>query len=191
MDHLEKILNQAMAFTSEYSIFFLLGFAIVIIALIICIAILYSRLGRLQDSYDDFMRGKDGSSLEEIMKKIVEDNKKVKRQCKLDIQEIATMKKNLKETYKKIGIMKYDTFRGMSGKLSFSVALLDGADSGFILSSMHTQDGCYSYLKEIIHGESHTTLSNEERDALNMALNYDNNEEAAEEAAQETAEAAE
>ena len=60
----------------------------------------------------------------------------------------------------------------MSGKLSFSLALLDGDDSGFVLSSMHTQDGCYSYLKEIIHGQSHATLSNEERDALEMALNY-------------------
>lgn len=30
----------------------------------------------------------------------------------------------------------------------------------------------YSYLKEIIHGQSHATLSNEERDALEMALNY-------------------
>ena len=82
------------------------------------------------------------------------------------------MKKGLKATYKKIGIMKYDTFRGMAGKLSFSLALLDGDDSGFVLSSMHTQDGCYSYLKEIIHGQSHATLSNEERDALEMALNY-------------------
>mgnify|MGYP000323300127 FL=1 len=36
--------------------------------------------------------------------------------------------------------MKYDTFRGMAGKLSFSLALLDGDDSGFVLSSMHTQD---------------------------------------------------
>ena len=89
-----------------------------------------------------------------------------------NIDEIISMKKGLKATYKKIGIMKYDTFRGMAGKLSFSLALLDGDDSGFVLSSMHTQDGCYSYLKEIIHGQSHATLSNEERDALEMALNY-------------------
>lgn len=167
-----EFLQKAIEFTREYSIFFMLGFAIVIIILIICLAILYSKVGSLQDSYDDFMKGKDGKSLEDIMKRIVEDNKKVKLQCKHDIDAIVEMKKGLKETYKKIGIMKYDTFRGMSGKLSFSVALLDGDNSGFVLSSMHTQDGCYSYLKEIIHGESHATLSNEERDALNMALNY-------------------
>ena len=57
---------------------------------------------------------------------VVEDNERVKIQCKRDIDEIISMKKGLKATYKKIGIMKYDTFRGMAGKLSFSLALLDG-----------------------------------------------------------------
>lgn len=167
-----EIIQKAMEFTQQFSLFFLVGIVIVIIALVIWIAVIHSRLNEMTEKYEDFMKGKDGKSLEEIMKRIVEDNKKVKLQCKHDIDAIIDMKKGLKETYKKIGIVKYDTFRGMSGKLSFSVALLDGADSGFVLSSMHTQDGCYSYLKEIIHGESHATLSNEERDALNMALNY-------------------
>lgn len=167
-----EILNQAMEFTKEYSMFFLLGMFIVILILVIWMAVMNSRMKELQSAYDDFMKGNDGRSLEGILKNVVEDNKRVKLQCKRDIEEIISMKKGLKATYKKIGIMKYDTFRGMSGKLSFSLALLDGDNSGFILSSMHTQDGCYSYLKEIIHGESHATLSNEERDALAMALNY-------------------
>lgn len=167
-----EILNQAMEFTQQYSLFFLAGMFVVILILVICMTVMNSRMKELQSAYDDFMRGSDGKSLEGILKTIVEDNKRVKIQCKRDIDEIISMKKGLKATYKKIGIMKYDTFRGMAGKLSFSLALLDGDDSGFILSSMHTQDGCYSYLKEIIHGESHATLSNEERDALTMALNY-------------------
>ena len=161
-----EILNQAMEFTQQYSLFFLAGMFVVILILVICMTVMNSRMKELQSAYEDFMRGSDGKSLEGILKTIVEDNKRVKIQCKRG------MKKGLKATYKKIGIMKYDTFRGMAGKLSFSLALLDGDDSGFILSSMHTQDGCYSYLKEIIHGESHATLSNEERDALTMALNY-------------------
>lgn len=167
-----EILNQAMEFTQQYSLFFLAGMFVVILILVICMTVMNSRMKELQAAYDDFMRGNDGKSLEGILKTVVEDNKRVKIQCKRDIDEIISMKKGLKATYKKIGIMKYDTFRGMAGKLSFSLALLDGDDSGFVLSSMHTQDGCYSYLKEIIHGQSHATLSNEERDALEMALNY-------------------
>ena len=149
-----------MEFTQQYSLFFLAGMFVVILILVICMTVMNSRMKELQAAYDDFMRGNDGKSLEGILKTVVEDNKRVKIQCKRDIDEIISMKKGLKATYKKIGIMKYDTFRGMSGKLSFSIALLD------------TQDGCYSYLKEIIHGQSHATLSNEERDALEMALNY-------------------
>lgn len=178
-----EILQQAEAFVQEYSVFFMAGSALLIIALIIWNTVLNSKINKLTASYNDFMKGNDGKTLEDIMKRIVEDNKKVKLQCKHDIDAIVEMKKGLKDTYKKLGIVKYDTFRGMSGKLSFSVALIDGANSGFVLSSMHTQDGCYSYLKEIIHGESHTTLSNEERDALNMALNYDSDKIIADETA--------
>ncbi len=145
---------------------------LVVLVLVVLVMMLVVKYNRLRESYESFMEGRDGMNLEEIMDDIAEDNRKVKLQCKHNIDAIVEMKKGLKATYKKIGLMKYDTFRGMSGKLSFSLALLDGEDSGFVLSCMHTQDGCYSYLKEIIHGESHAILSNEEKDALNMALNY-------------------
>ena len=167
-----KIIEMASTFISKYLVVFMLLMLILIIVLLVQVIMLRNQNIRMERAYRNFMRGSDGKSLEAIMKKIVDDNRKVKQQCKNDIDAIVEMKKGLKATYKKIGIAKYDTFRGMSGKLSFSLALLDGDNSGFVLSSMHTQDGCYSYLKEIIHGESHATLSNEERDALNMALNY-------------------
>ena len=167
-----KYIEQASTFLNQYSVFFYAAVLVIILALLVYIILLRKENKKLEKAYYGFMRGNEGRSLEAIMKKIVEDNRKVKQQCKNDIEAISEMKKGLKATYKKIGIVKYDTFRGMSGKLSFSLALLDGDNSGFVLSSMHTQDGCYSYLKEIIHGESHATLSNDERDALGMALNY-------------------
>ena len=119
-----EILNQAMEFTQQYSLFFLAGMFAVILILVICMTVMNSRMKELQAAYDDFMRGNDGKSLEGILKTVVEDNKRVKIQCKRDIDEIISMKKGLKATYKKIGIMKYDTFRGMAGKLSFSLALI-------------------------------------------------------------------
>ena len=105
-----EILNQAMEFTQQYSLFFLAGMFVVILILVICMTVMNSRMKELQAAYDDFMRGNDGKSLEGILKTVVEDNKRVKIQCKRDIDEIISMKKGLKATYKKIGIMKYDTF---------------------------------------------------------------------------------
>ena len=74
-----------------------------------------------------------------------------------------------------IGIMaiimvKYDAFHEMGGKLSFSLALLDQENNGFIINAMHSREGCYTYIKEILNGNSIIVLADEEREALNIAL---------------------
>ena len=68
-----EILNQAMEFTQQYSLFFLAGMFAVILILVICMTVMNSRMKELQAAYDDFMRGNDGKSLEGILKTVVED----------------------------------------------------------------------------------------------------------------------
>ena len=78
---------------------------------------------------------------------------------------------NGKITYQKKGLVKYDAFREMSGALSYSLALLDKENNGVLISSMYSREGCYTYIKEIIKGESFVVLSEEERSALEEAKN--------------------
>ena len=66
--------------------------------------------------------------------------------------------------------MKYDAFNEMGGKLSFAIAMLDGNNSGWIINAMHSREGCYTYIKEIIKGESYIELSEEEAEALDKAI---------------------
>ena len=80
---------------------------------------------------------------------------------------------NLKDTYQRVGIVKYDAFKEMGGKLSFSIALLNDNKTGFILNSVHSSDGCYVYTKEIINGECAISLGEEEKKALMLALQDD------------------
>jgi hypothetical protein len=72
--------------------------------------------------------------------------------------------------FQKVGILKYDAFHEMGGKLSFALTLLDGNDSGYINNSMHSREGCYNYIKEIVKGESYIELSEEEMESLEKAL---------------------
>ena len=72
--------------------------------------------------------------------------------------------------YQKVGILKYDAFQEMGGKLSFAITLLDGNNSGYIINSMHSREGCYTYIKEIVEGNSIIVLAEEEKEALNMAI---------------------
>ena len=67
-------------------------------------------------------------------------------------------------------MVKYDAFKQMGGRLSFSLALLDENNNGFILNSVHSSDGCYSYTKEIKNGGCEISLGEEEEQALKIAM---------------------
>ena len=70
-----------------------------------------------------------------------------------------------------MGIVKYDAFKEMGGNLSFTLCLLDDMNTGFILNTMHGRDSSYTYIKEIIKGEAYATLGEEEKEALDKAIN--------------------
>ena len=80
----------------------------------------------------------------------------------------------LKDTYSKLAIVKYDAFKEMGGKLSFAFALLNEKNDGLIFNSMHNREGCYTYIKEIVNGESYILLSDEEKEVLEQAKNVRN-----------------
>ena len=76
----------------------------------------------------------------------------------------------MKSTFQKVGLVKYDAFHEMGGKLSFSLALLNESNDGFVMNAVHSREGCYTYIKEIIDGNSIIVLADEEKEALEMAM---------------------
>ena len=50
--------------------------------------------------------------------------------------------------------------------------MLDQNNTGFILNSVHSREGCYLYIKDIEKGETETLLGSEEKEALERALGY-------------------
>ena len=127
------------------------------------------KLKKLTNKYNKFMLGKNAKNLETDIVGLYEDNKFIKLTLEKNGKDIHTLYKRLESTFQKIGIVKYDAFQ-MGGQLSFSLALLDENNSGFVLNSVHSAEGCYSYTKEIKHGECNISLGDEEKKALNMAM---------------------
>ena len=117
-----------------------------------------------------FMRGKDAESLEETMLDIISEIERLKSSDMQKRRDIKRINDNLMITYQKQGIIKYDAFNEMGGKLSFAMALLDKNNNGFIINSIHSREGCYTYIKEIVKGESYILLGEEERQALEKAI---------------------
>ena len=53
---------------------------------------------------------------------------------------------------------------------SFRITMLDKNDNGWIFNAMHSREGCYTYIKEIVKGESYIELSEEEQQCLEKAI---------------------
>ena len=147
-----------------------IGIIAVLLIVIILLIVLLVKTNSMKKKYEYFMKGKDGKSLEEsIMSRFkqLDDVSVLSSKNESDIKKILA---NLKITYQKMGIVKYDAFSEMGGKLSFALALLDKNNNGFVINAMHSREGCYTYIKEILNGESYIVLAEEEKKALQEAL---------------------
>ncbi len=69
----------------------------------------------------------------------------------------------------KISIVRFNPFGDTGGDQSFSLAVLDSHDSGYVLTSIHGREGTRVYVKPVDYGKSKYTLSTEEQQALSQA----------------------
>jgi len=153
--------------------YIILGMLIFNIILLFLFILQSVKANRIKKRLDKFVLGKNGESLENEIIFLYEDNKSLKDSVELNRKDIRTLFKNMENTYQKMGLVKYDAFNQMGGQLSFSLALLNENNDGFIMNSVHSTDGCYSYTKEIKSGLSNITLGKEESEALAIAMGKD------------------
>ena len=129
------------------------------------------KLKELSRKYDRFMMGKDAETLEEVLHERFEQVDKLIVENDTKTNQITEIFENLKTTVQKCGIVKYDAFHEMGGKLSFALALLDDKNNGFLINCMHsTREGCYTYIKEVENGECSVILAEEEKQAVDAAV---------------------
>lgn len=149
----------------------LIGILALCLILFIIVIVCLVQLSKTKKRINRFMKGAKAATLESDIVSIKEENTYLKRSTEQNRKDIRKIYNNLELTFQKVGIVKYDAFKEMGGKLSFSLALLNDKDDGFILNSVHSSDGCYSYTKEITAGACAIDLGEEEKEALEIAIN--------------------
>lgn len=141
---------------------------------ILCI-VLMCKVHSLKKKYRSFMSGSTMESMEDEITKRFQEISNLQKETKEVKNRVVRIEDTLKVVYQKVGVVKYDAFSEMGGKLSFVLALLTEENDGFLLNSMHSsREGCYTYIKEIIKGESFVILSEEEKLALKQAIESKN-----------------
>jgi hypothetical protein len=143
---------------------------IAVIVLAVLLVLVLMRQTRMEANYRIFMGGKNAKSLEESFRKKMEEVNVVKEQTDVFHTRLTYLEKNLNRSYQKCGVVKYDAFKEMSGQLSFAYALLNDSNTGFVINSIHSREGSYNYIKDIVRGECTLPLSEEEELAVKQAM---------------------
>ncbi len=157
------------SFDLGYLLIVVLVLAVLIVLFMILLIVQTVKVNKLKKRLDQFLLGKNGTSLEQDIIGLYEDNKFLKNNVEKNRKDIRNLFKKLESAYQKMGLVKYDAFSQMGGQLSYSLALLDENNNGFIINSVHSTEGCYSYTKEIRNGDHSIPLGKEEEEALNIA----------------------
>ena len=152
-------------------IIFVLGVLLIVLIYMIKISM---KMSRFMKKYKMFMRGMDGASLERAFAARFNQMDILEENSRNHMEEIRKIKEVQNITLNKVAIVKYDAFKEMGGKLSFALAMLDKENNGFVMNAIHSSDGCYTYVKEIVKGESYVVLGEEEKEALRQAVNSHN-----------------
>lgn len=150
--------------------FVVIGLAALVVVLIIVMLVNAARQRKLRKAYEIFMLGNDGKSLEDTLIDRLNQVDSLIEANAANERNIDTLFRKAKQNFRKFGLVKYDALQELGGKLSFALCMLDEKNDGYILNVVHSREGCYSYVKEIIDANSIVTLAEEEEEALSVAL---------------------
>lgn len=150
--------------------YIIIGLTVLLIICFVMVISLLCKLKNLTKRYEDFMGGRDGRTMEEMIKSKLGEIEDIKLKSFKNGKDIAELFEKMEKTVCKVGLVKYDAFNEMGGKLSFALVLLNEHNTGLSMNSMHGPEGSYVYVKEIINGQSYIALGDEEQKALDIAL---------------------
>ncbi len=90
------------------------------------------------------------------------------------VDEIATglsrVDRRIDDAVSKTSLVRYDAYEGTGGHQSASIALLNAARTGVVVSAIQDRDYARIYVKELDHGQPSAALSAEEQEAVERAM---------------------
>ena len=119
-------------------------------------------------------RSRAKPSPEQRVQIAVEAHTKAIQRLEKAVHQLALGEKKLGElaesAVRHVGIVRFDAFEDMGGRLSFAAAFLDGHGDGLVITSINGRQDTRVYAKAVANGTSAHNLSDEEHQAIRLAL---------------------
>lgn len=166
-----------MDFINNSNLIWILAAGVVIVILLALVIVLFvmlskqsRRLEKLENRMARFMRGGQAKSLEDSIVQMFSEHDALLKKQNENRKDIQNIYDRMQSMIQKVGVVKYDAFSQMGGNLSSAIAILDENDNGFIMNTVQSVDGCYSYVKEVREGKPDMDIGKEEEEAMEKAM---------------------
>ncbi len=157
-------------FMTDNAPFILLAIGIIVFVLLVMVINLTLELSKMRARYKKIMTGVEGTNLEQMLLKQVDDTRRVEDENRKLQDENRRIDELLQTALTRISVMRFCAFEDMGSDLSYAVAMLDSHNNGLVFSSIFGREDSRSYVKPIDDGRSSYTLTKEEEKVLKEAM---------------------
>lgn len=162
-------MNELIKFIENNNIEIILGLMAGLLFLLILFLISQIRIGNIKKKYNTLVNGTKNMNIEELLIQTGKDINGIGINMNIFEEKINGIETRLSFAIQKVGIVRYNAFAEMGSDLSFSIALLDNFQSGFVLTSIYGRSHSSIYAKPVKFGKSEYPLSVEEIQAIDRA----------------------
>lgn len=126
---------------------------------------------RMISHYNHLIDRSSKGNLQSVLEKLLEEQKTNHKEIIAIQEKIVEVQKTGIKYIQKVGILRYNPFEDTGGDQSFVLVILDGEDTGIVLTSLHSRGVSRWYAKNIRGGKGiDHELSKEEEKAIKNAV---------------------
>lgn len=145
------------------------GALVAAVGAVALVVVLTGRLRRLERACDALAAGSGAPSFVQAVRQSRRIGEGLRREVDALAVGLAGVRTELADAVRHVGVVRYDAFADVAGQLSYSVALLDDAGDGVVLSGISGRNEMRTFAKPVQAGRSTHRLSPEEAEAVQRA----------------------
>jgi hypothetical protein len=111
--------------------------------------------------------------MDEVLRGVLEGQARSIQRLEAAVRALSSTDKGqqslIEGSVRRVGLVRYDAFEDVGGRLSFSCAFLDDHGSGVVVTSINGRQDTRVYAKPLVEGKSPYNLSIEEEEAIRKA----------------------
>lgn len=151
---------------------FIIGFVLLNFIIFIGFMVMIIKMTRLSKRYNEFIKKLgNGKNIEEDLENYMYRVERVEKYNAELSQYCKTLNEDMSNCIQKIGIVRYNAFKDTGSDLSFTLALLNDNNDGVVLNGIYSREMSNIYAKPVQEGKSKYTISQEEKQAIDQAIN--------------------